>query len=576
MRIRRTFVDADALRAERLRTEHGTVRKRWHRRRAVALIYPNEYAAGMGNLGFQAVYGLFNAMDDVVCERVFAPDPPAVHPWPMPRSLESGRPLTDFDLLAFSIAFESDYPSVLALLAAAGLPLAAEARTEAHPLVIAGGVACWINPEPLAEAVDAFLIGEAEALLPAFWAAHDAGGTRTERLRRLAREAAGVYVPRFYRPSYRSDGAFAGYRLLADVPRRVPRVHVTHLSASPTATRVQTAAGPFSADYLVEVSRGCPHGCRFCAAGYVYRPARFHSLEALLACLDAVPPGTRRIGLVGAAVSDLPDLDALCRQAHARGMSLGFSSFRVDAISDALLEALVRSRVKTATIAPETGSQRLRDAINKHLGEAAILAAVERLVSAGIPNLKLYFMIGLPEETEADVAAIVTLVHRIKDRFLAASRPRGRMGTIRISLNPFVPKPFTPLQWAAMDSPNVLKAKIRRVREGLGALANVRLSAGKARLAFSQAWLARGDRRIGEVLRLRWQRGDPGWAASLDAAAMRLPWPLDAPLPWEVIDHGIDRAYLQAEYGRYRQAMLSPPCPPSGCRRCGVCGGQDA
>jgi len=348
------------------------------------------------------------------------------------------------------------------------------------------------------------------------------------------------------------------------------------LAHSGVTTRVQTAAGPFSADYLVEVSRGCPHGCRFCAAGYVYRPARFHSLEALLACLDAVPPGTRRIGLVGAAVSDLPDLDALCRQAHARGMSLGFSSFRVDAISDALLEALVRSRVKTATIAPETGSQRLRDAINKHLGEAAILAAVERLVSAGIPNLKLYFMIGLPEETEADVAAIVTLVHRIKDRFLAASRPRGRMGTIRISLNPFVPKPFTPLQWAAMDSPNVLKAKIRRVREGLGALANVRLSAGKARLAFSQAWLARGDRRIGEVLRLRWQRGDPGWAASLDAAAMRLPWPLDAPLPWEVIDHGTDRAYLQAEYGRYRQAMLSPPCPPSGCRRCGVCGGQDA
>ena len=357
MRIRRTFVDADALRAERLRTEHGTVRKRWHRRRAVALIYPNEYAAGMGNLGFQAVYGLFNAMDDVVCERVFAPDPPAVHPWPMPRSLESGRPLTDFDLLAFSIAFESDYPSVLALLAAAGLPLAAEARTEAHPLVIAGGVACWINPEPLAEAVDAFLIGEAEALLPAFWAAHDAGGTRTERLRRLAREAAGVYVPRFYRPSYRSDGAFAGYRLLADVPRRVPRVHVTHLSASPTATRVQTAAGPFSADYLVEVSRGCPHGCRFCAAGYVYRPARFHSLEALLACLDAVPPGTRRIGLVGAAVSDLPDLDALCRQAHARGMSLGFSSFRVDAISDALLEALVSTSARSVTARPCNSSK---------------------------------------------------------------------------------------------------------------------------------------------------------------------------------------------------------------------------
>jgi radical SAM superfamily enzyme YgiQ (UPF0313 family) len=574
--LRQHASDADALRIERLRGERGTVRKRWHRRRAVALVYPNAYAVGMSNLGFQAVYGLFNALDDVVCERVFAPDPPAPHPWPVPRSLESGRPLTDFDLLAFSIAFESDFPSVLALLAAAGLPLAAEARTEAQPLVIAGGVACWINPESLAEAVDAFLIGEAEALLPSFWAAYDVGGTRTQLLRRMAREVPGVYVPRFYRPAYRSDGVFTGYRLLADVPRRISRVYLAPLSASPAVTRVHTAAGPFRADHLVEVSRGCPHGCRFCAAGYVYRPPRFHPLETLSACLDDVPPGTRRIGLVGAAVSDLPDLDALCREARARGLSPGFSSFRADAIGDDLLASLVRSRIKTATIAPETGSQRLRDAINKHLSDEMILAVVERLVGAGVPNLKLYFMIGLPEESRADVAAIVSLVHRIKDRFLSASRPRGRIGTIQISLNPFVPKPFTPLQWAAMDSLDVIKAKIRQVREGVRPVANVRLSAGKARLALSQALLARGDRRIGEVLRRRWQHGDPGWVAPLAADALLGPWRQDAPLPWEVIDHGIDRDYLRAEYRRYQQAVLSPPCPPSGCRRCGVCGDPGA
>lgn len=576
MKARHRLSDADALRAEHLRGERGTVRKGWHGRRAVALVYPNSYVVGMGNLGFQAVYGLLNALDDVVCERVFAPDPPAPNPWPAPRSLESGRPLTDFDLLAFSIAFENDYPSVLALLAAAGLPLAAEARTEAHPLVIAGGVACWINPEPLAEVVDAFLIGEAEALLPSFWAAYDAGGTRSERLRRLARDVGGIYVPRFYRPEYRSDGVFTGYRLLADVPQRVARVHLAQLSASPAATHVQTASGPFSADHLVEVSRGCPHGCRFCAAGYVYRPPRFHSLETLSASLDAVPPGTRRIGLVGAAVSDLPDLDALCRRAQARRLSLGFSSFRADGISDALLSSLVHSRVKTATIAPETGSQRLRDAINKHLSEATILSAAERLVRAGIANLKLYFMIGLPGETEADVAAIGALVKRIKERFLAASRPRGRLGTISVSLNPFVPKPFTPLQWAAMASPAQLKEKIRSLHKTLGPVANVRLSAGKARLAISQALLARGDRRIGALLCRRWPHGDPGWAATRDTAAFLGARHPDDAFPWEVIDHGIQRDYLWEEYRRYLLGVLSPPCLPVGCVRCGVCRDRDA
>jgi radical SAM superfamily enzyme YgiQ (UPF0313 family) len=564
----------EALRAERLRGERGAVRKSWRGRRTVALIYPNTYAVGMANLGFQTVYGFLNDLEDVVCERVFAPDPPAEPPWPAPRSLESGRPLTDFDILAFSIAFVSDSRWVLAMLGGAGLPLAAEARTEAHPLIIAGGVACWINPEPLAEVVDAFLVGEAEVLLPAFWAALDEGQPRERQLRRLAREVPGVYVPRFYRPEYRGDDELIGYRLLADVPEHVTRARLADLAESPAVTRVQTAGGPFSADYLVEVSRGCPHGCRFCAAGYVYRPPRFQSLKTLSACLDAVPPGTRRVGLVGAAVSDLPDLDALCGQARARGLSLGFSSFRADAINGALLSALARSGVKTAAIAPETGSQRLRDAINKHLRDAVILDAAERLVDAGIPNLKLYFMIGLPGETEADVAAIVDLVKRVKARFLAGSRSRGRIGVITVSLNPFVPKPFTPLQRTAMAQAAVIKAKIRCVREGLSHVPNVRLSAGKARLAVSQALLALGDRRVGRRLLGRWQLGDPGWADPAEAEALLRRGRPDAPLPWEVIDHGIDRDYLEEEYRRYRQAVLSPPCPPRGCRRCGVCRGE--
>ncbi len=563
--------------ADRLRNERGTVHKRWHQRRSVALIYPNSYAVGMANLGLQAVYGLFNAMEDVVCERFFTPDAAFVGPWPGPLSIESQRPLADFEILAFSIAFESDYPNVIALLKAGGLCPEAADRSDAHPLVIAGGVACWINPEPLAAVVDAFLIGEAEVLLPAFMAADDPGMPRERRLRHLAREVAGVYVPRFYHPAYRSDGTLSAYHLSADVPERVVRVRLDDLSAWPTQTSVQTVESPFAAQWLLEVSRGCPHGCRFCAAGYVYRPPRFQTLETLCACLAAVPSDIRRVGLVGAAISDLPDLDALCQRAEALNVSLGFSSFRADAISEALLAALVRSGAKTVTIAPETGSQRLRDAVNKHLTDAAILDAAGRLVAAGIPNLRLYFMIGLPGETEADVVAIADLVQRVKDRFLAASRRRGRIGTITVSLNPFVPKPFTPLQWAPMDTVAELKVKIGKVRDRLGPLANVRLNAGKARLAVGQAVLSRGDRRVGRDLlegrdpydgARRWTgRGEPQDPTD---HALRQKDPGE-PLAWEIIDHGLDRQWLLEEYRRYQQARLSPPCPGADCRRCGVC-----
>jgi radical SAM superfamily enzyme YgiQ (UPF0313 family) len=558
--------------ADRMLQEHGAVRKDWRQRRAVALIYPNSYAVGMANLGMQAVYRLLNAMDDVVCERVFTPDPFAARPWPTPLSIESGRALKDFDLLAFSIPFESDYPNVLALLDAAGLPLESGARSARNPLVVAGGVACWINPEPLADVVDAFLIGEAEALLPSFMAVFAPGANRHRWLRRLAREVPGAYVPRFYMPEYRSDGTLVRYHPLADVPERIRRVWTEDLAACGTTSCLQTADSPFAADFLVEVSRGCPHGCRFCAAGYVYRPPRFRSLASLSTSLRSAPPGTRRVGLVGASVSDLPWLDSLCHTAEALGMDLGFSSLRVDAISQALLGAMVRSGTKTVTVAPEAGSQRLRDAVNKHLTEATILEAAERLVRAGIPNLKLYFMIGLPGESEADVAAIVDLVGRIKSCFLTASRQRGRIGTITVSLNPFVPKPFTPLQWAAMETGSGLKAKIRMVRDGLRHLANVRLQAGKARLSVSQALLSRGDRRLGRVLMDRWRFGDPGWQSPVDLNAyLWRPRALDEAFPWEIIDHGIDRAFLLEEQRRYCQAILSPPCPSNGCRRCGVC-----
>ena len=477
--------------------------------------------------------------------------------------------MSDFDIVAFSIAFENDYPWVLALLAAAGMPAAAADRDARHPLIVAGGVACLINPEPLAEFFDAMLIGEAEVLLPTFMALFDPLADRLDGLLALANQLPGAYVPRFYAPEYRPDGFLSTYRRLADVPARVNRARLDNLTGPPACTRLATPETTFEADFLMEVSRGCPHGCRFCAAGYVYRPARFAPLSALTACLDTAGAKATHIGLVGAAVSDLPDLAGLCRHAARQDLALPFSSLRADGLDDALIAALLRSRIKTATIAPETGSVELRNAINKHLDDDTILDAAERLARAGIPNLRLYFMVGLPAETDADVDAIVTLVKRIKDRFLRASRTWRRLGTITVSLNSFVPKPFTPLQWAPMAPLARLKAKIRTVQKGLRPVANVRVHADSPRWAAIQALLARGDRRVGRMLDLHRQNGRPWSQLGRDTAldpdffALR-PREAQEVFAWEIIDHGIQRAYLWEEYQRHRERRPSPPCPPSG------------
>lgn len=541
----------------------------------VAVVYPDRYGLGMANLGFQTVFGLIRQTAGVCCERAFLPEPGEKL-----CSLESGRPLDQFDIIAFSISFENDYFHLPLILTGAGIPRRSRKRRESHPLIMAGGVAVFLNPEPLAAFVDCFLLGEAEPLVPRFFERFKAlwpDGHRSELLLDLARSVPGAYVPRFYRPGYDGRGRLASFERLADVPETVARVRLADLSATPTCSRLITPEPPFSDRYLVEVGRGCPHGCRFCSAGYIYRPPRFRPLSLLRDCLDKGRQLTSRIGLMGAAISDLPDIEALCAHAQNRGLWLSFSSLRADGLSHGLIAAMRQSRVKTATIAPDAGSERMRQVINKGLSRSRILEATEQLVSGGIPNLKLYFMIGLPFETEADLRAIVELCQAIRSVFVAASRPRGRIGGISVSITPFVPKPATPFQWAGMDPPRVLKQKIKGVIRGLRALPNLRVGAEPPQLARNQAILARGDRRAADLLELLCQhRGN--WPQSLKA------WPMDPALflgpqektacfAWDFIDSGVSRAFLWKEYQRAGQAQASDPCPMDpDCRRCGVCG----
>jgi radical SAM superfamily enzyme YgiQ (UPF0313 family) len=566
---------SDKQRRARLDAETGAVRKRWSNRVRVALVYPNHYRVGMANLGFQTVYRLLNALAHVVCERVFLPDAGRSDIV----SLESGRKLTEFDCIAFSLSFENDYANVLTVLDKAALPLPSAQRDASLPLVMAGGIACFLNPEPLAPFIDCFLLGEAESLLPSFFETFDPGSDRRGMLRELARNVRGTYVPSFYIATYHESGILNEFTPIEDVPATVQRVYTADADMAAAHSAVLTPDTSFDNVFLIEASRGCSHGCRFCAAGYLYRPPRTNPLPALLDLVRQGADHTSKIGLVGTAISDLPDLTAVCAAARQRDLQLGFSSLRADALNADLVGALKDGRVKTATIAPETGSERMRQVINKGLDEQDILKATEALVSGGIPNLKLYFMVGLPTETGEDIKAVIALVKKIKHHFLRASKPKGRMGEITVSLSCFIPKPFTPFQWSAMDEVKGLKHKLKQVKTGLRKVPNVRVHADVPRWAYVQALLSRGDRRVGQLLAAAHQNKG-NWPQTLTNASVNADFFVcrdrepDELLPWDFIDHGIEKQFLWRENQRALQARTSPPCPmdPQQCKICGVCG----
>ncbi len=561
--------------------ETGSVKRKWKDRLPVALIFPNRYQLGMSNLGFQLVFSLLNQEPGIVCERFFAT------PGLPPLSVESNRPLKDFPFILFSISFEHDFLTVVDLLSAGGIaPLASERRAlgpvaAGTPLVIGGGVATFINPEPLALFMDLFLLGEIEPVLLPFIEhlfAIAAGGSVSEHLRRMAQTLPGTYVPSFYHPRYSTDGRLAAMEADPGIPARV--VKGTH-HGSPVAghSQILTPETEFANIHLVELGRGCSKSCRFCAAGFVYRPPRLWSAEAITAAIAARPEENQRVGLLGMEMARPEELQAISEFLLKESCSLSFSSLRADVIRGPLLDLLARSELKTAVIAPDGGSERLRRVINKGITAADCLQAASDLATAGIYTLKLYFMIGLPTEGEEDLAEMVSLIRAIQEQVMAIGRPRGRICRLQVSVNCFVPKAWTPFQFAGFAPVAALKGKIKFLRQGLGTLHHLHLTVDQPDNAYFQAMLARGDRRVGEVLlRLSDQGGNwrqvckqTGLDPDFYAARTR---DQEESLPWEIVDHGISRSYLWHEYQQALLEKTSRPCDigtDTKCRRCGVC-----
>ena len=511
----------------RLSREQGAIVKDWGGRLPVALIYPNTYYLGMSNLGVHAVYSLLNSNLKTVCERVFL-DTTSKN---APAAIESGRPLTDFAVLAFSISYELDYFNAINILKTAGIPLFSAERNSSHPLIIAGGPCVSANPMPLAPFFDCFCTGDAEPIVPAMLPVLFAniGEIRNTLLRNLS-TLPGIYVP-LYPP-----------------PASVARQWVKNLDDIDTRTVVLTEDTELGDSYLIETERGCARGCRFCLVNSAYAPMRFRSLDNILKQAWEGLHSRRRIGLVGPSVTDHPRIDAILAGLIEMNAEISISSLRIDTLSESIISELVKGKVQTITIAPEAGSQRLRDIINKGISEDDILRATDLIAGQRFTQLKLYFIVGLPTETDEDVEEIARLTLAIKDRL------ESRRSNIRIIVNagPFVPKASTPFQWLPMAPEDILNQRLGILRSNLP-LKGIKLNEESPAWSQVQGALSRGDEKVAPVLADMKDISLSGWKKTTEQHGLDIESYVNRhidptqKLPWSVIDSGMKEERLLAE-----------------------------
>ncbi len=551
-----------------LAAEVGYVRKPHGGRLRVALAFPNTYFVGMSSLGYQTVYRLFNALDDVVCERVFLPPKQELKEQIASRAplvtIESQTPVGDFDVLAFSISFEWDYTNVVSMLRLAGIPARAAARGARDPLVVIGGAVTFVNPEPLAPFADVIAAGEGEVLIPALTAAVRQASSREDLFATLA-AGRGFYIPSLYDVRYGDDGRIVRFEPRDGAPAVVKKAAVkTTDRMDPPSTTIFTPATEFGSRFLVEVVRGCANLCRFCWAGYNYLPVRAFPADRILELAAQARAHSSRAGLVSIALCDHPEIERILRGLLEMGYAISPASLRLDDLTEPIVKLLHASGERSITIAPETGSDRLRRVINKTVTNDEILAATDLIFANGIENLKLYYMLGLPTETDEDVEAIRDLTLQMRDLMMRHARSRGRVGRIVGSVNPLIPKPGTAYQWLPMEDPAVTDRKGKRLRQLLAGVDNVYFSIKSERHSYYQALLSLGDRRVAPTIEAA-ERNGGNWRAAVAETGVDADFYIfrdrshDEVLPWDIIDGGMKTAFFRAEFDKGLRAEWTLP-----------------
>ena len=551
------------------------------------LTYPNNYWVAMSNLGFQAVYDILARDQRVIVERGFLPEnsdekEQQATKW---RSFESDRLLGDCDILGFSLSFETDYSHLIRILNNQGLLFNSWQEREAAaqgkfsmPIIIAGGTAVTLNPEPVADLIDAIIVGEAEELLPemieVFHEAKTKGWSREQLLLGLA-QIEGIYVPRFYEPHYNQDGTMLRFDARDDVPPRPRRRFVKDLSKFKTHSRILTSETEFKSMFLTETGRGCEMGCRFCVAGYIYRPIRKRSEEVLQETVQIGLENSDAIGFVGAAVSSHKSIAKLAQKVAESGARASLSSIMSQKVSKALAASISESEYKTVALAPEAGSTRLRRAAGKRVDNEQVINAARELAESGIRGFKLYFIVGLPTETDEDVDAIAALAITIRDTVFEISKQSGKLAWVSLSINPFIPKASTPFQWESMLDPKVLDKKIERIRKLVIKVPNLELRFEPPKESYFQGLLSRGDRRVVRLLLEVERRGENWkWLMKKTSAPILEGVPavdfyvsrkigFNELLPWEVVDSLIPRDLLEREAMRayHGEGWTQPRAP---------------
>lgn len=549
-----------------------------HAGQKVAIVYPNTYFVGMSNLGLHIIYEEINLRNDSVCERIFLPEKKELEAYDKTKtplmSVETQRPMHQFDVVAFDVTFEMDYFHIPLMLRHGRVPIMGKDRTEFDPIVIAGGPCATFNPEPFADFIDAFIIGEGEGIvsrvLDIIRDGKMEGLDRHAILRQLA-NISGVYVPSLYVPIYSEDGEFKGYDIVEGAPKTIKR-HFEMLTSG-GETVVATNYTEFGAMYIIEVARGCGRHCRFCMAGYCFRVPRVRPLDILKEGVDRAEKLGKKVGLMGAAISDYPEVDELVTYIRSKDMRYSCASLRADSLTQAVVDGLADSGQKTITIAPETGSERLRRVINKGISEEHLQNAATLSAKSGIQHMRLYIMIGLPTETDEDIEAIVGLAERTQAHMAEV----GCKGRLTLSINPFIPKPFTPFQWMAMDHQKTVEKKLQYIKKALQKNRRIEVLVESPKEAYIQGVLARGDRRLGAVLAAcAADRGSKSFKSEMKAAGLDMDEmnyrerSFDEFLPWSHLDMGMDDGYLEMEWKRSVDEAYTPPCV-QGCKRCGVC-----